>query len=99
DTRQETSLVTLAVRDAMGFRQWGGSAGATADGKAFSTISLMRATGREHLWPAPPAIPALPGVAGVDVPLLGIAAIDDANPAKLLAEEADDPDWARPTEA
>lgn len=100
DSNEQRSRVTERVRDAFRFQQWGGTADlATADGKLFSTITLMRAAGREQLWPAPPAIAALPGVAGVEVPLLGIPAIDDAHPAKLLAEEVDDAEWARPMES
>jgi hypothetical protein len=100
DSNEQRSMVTERVRDAFRFRQWGGPADlAAADGKLFSTITLMRATGREQLWPAPPAIAALPGVAGVDVPLFGIPALDDNHPAKLLAEEIDDPEWARPMES
>lgn len=99
DSMTEHGIVAERVRDAAGFQQWGGTSQlASADGKMLSTISLMHASGREPLWPAPPAIPALPGLSGVDIPLLGIAAIDDAHPAKLLADEIDDPAWARPTE-
>jgi hypothetical protein len=100
DASRQQSVVTELVRDAVGFQQWGGTAGlATHDGKAFSTIGLMRAVGREQLWPAPPGIPALPGVAGVEIPLLGISAIDNGHPAKRLAEETDNPSWARAMES
>ena len=100
DSRRQQSLVTERVRDAVGFQQWGGSSvGPSPDGRVFSMISLMRAEGREQLWPAPPSVPAVPGVAGLDVPLLGISAIDNTHPAKILGEEADDPAWSRPAES
>jgi hypothetical protein len=101
DNRRQQSVVSGLLSEAVAFQQWAGTApiGATADGKVFSMIGLMRATGREQLWPAPPTISALPGEAGVEIPLTGFAAIDQGHPAQLLATETDNPEWSRPMES